>query len=180
MKRGHVDTGLHYNIDLLPTLAALLDREPRRSWDGESFAAALREGTPDRTRLSGGFAVLSRLPAFGTPRGVALHAHLPRLLPPVPEGDALSHFGGSARTARSGRGASDVCSELARCYLDWHDEMMATQPEGFFHDPMWEELHRGGPCHAHGHLAGYCGRLERTGRGWAVPLLKERHPEEFR
>lgn len=180
MKRGHVDTGLHYNIDLLPTLAALLDREPRRSWDGESFAAALREGTS----TGRDYLVVSQC-CHGCQRSVRrgewlymrtyhdfFHLFPKEMLFRISEDPHEQRDLAAERP--------DVCSELARCYLDWHDEMMATQPEGFFHDPMWEELHRGGPCHAHGHLAGYCGRLERTGRGWAVPLLKERHPEEFR
>lgn len=29
-------------------------------------------------------------------------------------------------------------------------------------------------------IGGFDERLEATGRGWAVPPLKERHPEEFR
>ena len=37
--RRHVDSGLHYNLDLAPTLAELHAREPRSSWDGRSYAS---------------------------------------------------------------------------------------------------------------------------------------------
>jgi len=59
--------------------------------------------------------------------------------------------------------------------------MMSTQPDGYYTDPMWEELliPGNGPCHAKGCLKDYIKRLEETGREWAIPLLKERHPKEF-
>jgi hypothetical protein len=31
-------------------------------------------------------------------------------------------------------------------YLAWHDDMMFTQPEGYYHDPLWEVIHRGVPA----------------------------------
>ena len=33
-QQGQVDKGLHYNIDLAPTLAEMLNKEARASWDG--------------------------------------------------------------------------------------------------------------------------------------------------
>ena len=180
MKTGHADAGLHYNIDLLPTLAELLGREPRRSWDGESFAAAIRDGAPSGRD----YLVISQC-CHGCQRSVRrgdwlyirtyhdfFHLFPKEMLFNLADDPHEQHDLAAERP--------EICAELARCYLEWHDEMMMTQPEGYFHDPMWEELHGGGPCHAHGHLARYCERLEQTGRGWAVPLLKERHPEEFR
>jgi len=38
---SHVDEGLHYNLDLAPTLAELLGQPPISRWDGESCAGAL-------------------------------------------------------------------------------------------------------------------------------------------
>jgi len=38
-------------------------------------------------------------------------------------------------------------------------------------DPLWTVIKEGGPYHARGHLRAYCERLERTGRGWAIPEL---------
>ena len=48
-----------------------------------------------------------------------------------------------------------------------------------YDDPMWREIHEGGPFHCKGYLNEYCKRLEETGRGWAVPELKKRHPHEI-
>ena len=43
-KAGSVDSGLHYSLDLLPTMAQLLGVEPWEKWDGQSFAPAVTEG----------------------------------------------------------------------------------------------------------------------------------------
>lgn len=58
--------------------------------------------------------------------------------------------------------------------------MMATMPDGYTVDPMRTVLAEDGPSHARGHLAAYCAYLEQTGRGWAIPELKRRHPGEFK
>jgi hypothetical protein len=73
----------------------------------------------------------------------------------------------------------DLCREGAWRLLRWHDEMMAGMPAGRTADPMQVVLDEGGPFHARGSLRPYCDRLEATGRGWAVPELKRRHPREF-
>ncbi|MGB9620500.1 MAG: sulfatase, partial [Armatimonadota bacterium] len=43
-KVGYVDEGLHYNLDLAPTLAELLGQQPLPAWDGRSYAPAILEG----------------------------------------------------------------------------------------------------------------------------------------
>lgn len=180
MKAGHVDTGLHYNIDLLPTLADLLGREPRRSWEGRSFAAAIQ----DAAECGREYLVVSQC-CHGCQRAVRRGEWLYlrtwhdffHLFPK----EMLFNLADDPHEQRDlAPERPDLCGKLARCYLEWHDEMMMTQPEGYFHDPLWEVLLRGGPCHAHGHLADYCERLKQTGREWAVEPLKQRHPEEFR
>ena len=40
---GSADRGLHYNLDLAPTMAEMLGVEPRPQWDGRSYAATLLE-----------------------------------------------------------------------------------------------------------------------------------------
>jgi hypothetical protein len=67
--------------------------------------------------------------------------------------------------------------EGAAQLLDWHDEMMAGSTTDV--DPMWTVMRKGGLFHARGRLRECCGYLERTGRGWAVPELKRRHPGDF-
>lgn len=181
MRAGHIDSGLHYNIDLLPTIAELLNKPSRKSWEGTSFATAITDaGFAGRDYL-----VLSQC-AHGCQRSVRWDDWLyirtyhdffhlfPRemlfnLVNDPHEQDNLAPQ------------RPDICAEAVHHYLDWHDDMMATQPEGFYHDPLWEVIHRSGaPYHAKGHLKEYCERLENSGRGWAVPLLKQEHQEEFR
>jgi hypothetical protein len=73
----------------------------------------------------------------------------------------------------------EVCREGGYRLLEWFDEMMDTQLDGYTEDPMRTVLAEGGPCHARGRLRDYCEYLEKTGRAWAVEELKERHPREF-
>ncbi len=181
MKAGHADAGLHYNIDLLPTLAELLGVSPRETWEGASYADSVRRGADcGRSQL-----VLSQC-CHGCQRSVRwgdwlyirvyhdfYHLFPREMLFNLAEDPHEQHNLADERP--------EICAEGARRYLAWLDEMMFSQPEGYFHDPLWEVLLRtGGPFHARGHLKKYCERLEETGRDWAVPLLKARHPEEFR
>ncbi|MDU7643644.1 MAG: sulfatase, partial [Clostridium perfringens] len=72
----------------------------------------------------------------------------------------------------------ELCMEGAYLLQQWHDEMMMSSESDV--DPLWTVIREGGPYHAKGHLKEYCKRLEQTGRGWAIPELKRRHPEEFK
>jgi hypothetical protein len=71
----------------------------------------------------------------------------------------------------------DVCRDAVYILNNWHDDMMATMPDNV--DPLWTVIREGGPYHPRGRLREYCERLEQTGRAWAVPELKKRHPGEF-
>ena len=74
----------------------------------------------------------------------------------------------------------EICAEAARRYLAWHDEAMATQLGGATDDPMWTVLAEGGPLHTHDRaLPDYVEFLKETGREWAIPELKARHPAAF-
>ena len=56
--------------------------------------------------------------------------------------------------------------------------MMASMPFGHTKDPMDSSLEET-PCHCRTDLPAYCKRLEETGRGASVPIIKKRHPEMF-
>lgn len=43
---GTTDDTLRYNIDLCPTVADLLGVQKAKNWDGESYAPAIKDGTP--------------------------------------------------------------------------------------------------------------------------------------
>ncbi len=99
---GLVDKGMHYNLDLAPTLAELLHIPPSARWDGKSYAPALH-GIPVRARRAGGQPVRARLPARRALWRMAVYAHLPRWVPPLPTGDAFQSGAGPARTAQPRR-----------------------------------------------------------------------------
>ncbi len=41
---GKIDTGMHYSLDLLPTLSEMLNVEKSDFWDGVSFVDELNSG----------------------------------------------------------------------------------------------------------------------------------------
>ena len=176
---GAVDAGLHYHLDLAPTMAELLGVEPRPQWDGQSFAAALLEGKDaGRTELilSQCAHVCQRSVRFGPWLYLRTYHDGYHLFPRemLFDVEADPHEQRDLAPARP-----DLCREAAWRLLAWHDAMMRTMPEGYDTDPLWTVLKEGGPEHARGHLAAYCARLEATGRAWAIPELKRRHPREF-
>jgi predicted ATPase len=70
----------------------------------------------------------------------------------------------------------ETVATARRTLAQWREDMLRKSPQG---DPLETVLEEGGPCHAKGSLRTYCKRLEETGRGWAVPELRRRHPGEF-
>lgn len=178
-KPGHVDTGLHYQLDLAPTLADLLGQHKIPAWDGSSYAPAITRGSD----CGRDYLVLSQC-AHTCQRGVRFrewlymrtyhdfyHLWPDEMLFDVDNDPHERHNLAPERP--------DICGEAARYLTEWHAAMMATMPPGCDVDPLWTVMKEGGPAHARGRLERYCEFLERTGRGWAVPELKKKHPREF-
>ncbi len=176
---GQADPGLHYNLDLLPTLAELLSVEPSSDWDGRSYAGTILRGE-DTGRE---FLVVSQC-AHVCQRGVRFgpwmyvrtyhdgyHLFPREMLFDIIE-DPHEQFDLAPKRP-------DICREAVYRLNDWHDEMMARMAPHCDVDPLWTVIHEGGPYHARGHLPKYCERLEATGRGHHVAELKRRHPREF-
>lgn len=174
---GSRNGGLHYNLDLAPTLAEMCDFEARSFWDGESFAAAL-VGDADCGRddlvISQCCHGQQRAVRFGDWIYIRTYHDFFHLWPKEMLFNVVEDPHQQRNLAES---RPDICNEAARRYLDWHDQMMTTSPSDT--DPLWTVTREGGPFHSRGALPRYCQRLEETGRGWAVAKLKERHPEEF-
>lgn len=179
-KSGHVDNGFHYNLDLPPTLAELLGKPPMPRWDGESYAPAIMKGQ----NCGREYLVISQC-AHTCQRSVRFgpwlymktyhdfyHLWPDEMLYNVESDPHLQHDVAKKNPA--------VCHQAAYYYLQWHDQMMKTMPDGYDTDPLWTVMKEGGPAHSRGRLAKYCEFLEQTGRGWAIPELKKRHPQEFR
>ena len=175
--KGHVDNGLHYNLDLSPTLGDLFGKERMPSWDGQSYApTVLRAESCGRE-----FLVLSQC-AHVCQRSVRMGDWLYmrtyhdgfHLFPD----EMLYNLEDDPHEQRNVADTRpDVCKDAVYRLNQWHDAMMKSMP--YDADPLWTVIKEGGPLHAKGHLPKYCERLEQTGRGWAVPELKRRHPYEF-
>lgn len=174
---GHVDTGLHYNLDLTPTLAELLEQPPRSQWDGRSYAAAVAESADcgrENLVVSQCAHVCQRGVRFGpwmyvrTYHG-GFHLFPKEMLFNIEEDPHEQHDLAPDRP--------DLCREAVHILSEWHDDRMATMPDAV--DPLWTVIREGGPHHARGQLPDYCERLKKTERAWAILELKKRHPQEF-
>jgi len=171
---GQVDEGLHYNLDLAPTLAELFGSQARTEWQGQSYARSLTEGAD-----TGQEALVLGQCCHGAMRSVRFgpwmyirtvhdfyHLHPREMLFNVAE-DPHEQTDLAERRP-------EICAQGARIMLNWHEDMMRQMPDAV--DPLWTVMREGGPLHSRGQLAEYCKRLEATGRGQYVEELKERHP----
>ncbi len=177
MQQGLVHEGLHYHLDLLPTLADMLDMPAMPQWDGESFAPVLKEGAPDGRDflvVSQCAHVVQRSVRFGDWMYVrsyhdGFHLFDKEMLFNLTE-DPHEQVNVAAQN-------KSVCMEAVYYLNDWHDEMMSRS--GDDRDPLWTVMKEGGPFHARGFLENYIDRLETTGRSKQAEALKLKHPQEF-
>ena len=187
--KGVVDEALHYNVDFTPTLVEMIGGESRPIWDGKSFAATVRQGTTDghdQLIISQCAHVCQRSVRFNEgEHRLAIHADLPRRLPPVPRRDALRPGDGPARAGRRGGGAprrgagGGVPPEPLARGADAEDAAGQGRPLVDRH------RRRRGPFHASKRKSagqprsfeGYLERLEKTGRAAGAQKLRERHPD---
>ncbi len=181
-KKGIKDSGFHYNLDLLPTVCDLLDVEKCEIWDGQSYAETLLDGTDTgREEL-----VLSQC-AHVCQRSVrwdkylymrtyndGMHPHYDtEMLFDLEKDPHEQNNLAKVEPGITALGASKL--------LNWHQQMMDSQPFGFTEDPMMKVLTEGGPQHCNpnnvaGKAAGYIQRLKDTGRGEWIDEIYKRHP----
>ncbi|MCC5840369.1 MAG: sulfatase [Opitutales bacterium] len=174
VRAGAVDEGLHYALDLAPTLMDLIgagDRSP--SWDGQSYARALTEGEPcdrDFLVLSQCAHVCQRSVRFGPWLYIRTYHDGYHLFPREMLFDVETDPHEQHDLAET---RPEICREAAARLLDWHDAQMHRSTSNV--DPLWTVMREGGPFHARGALARYCEHLRKTGREWAIPELTRRH-----
>lgn len=177
MQEGIVDKGLHYHLDLPPTIAELLGRQPMPSWDGASYAKVLRSGEEagrEYLVVSQCAHVCQRSVRFGDWLYIRTYHDGYHLF----DKEMLYHLGDDPHEQINlAAERPDLCREAVYWLNDWHDRMMASMP--YDTDPLWTVMKEGGPYHAKGSLPRYLERLEQTGRGDAVPELIRRHPREL-
>lgn len=177
---GAVDTGLHYNIDMAPTLADLLKGERQDLWDGESFAEAVTSaGGPGRSELilSQCAHVCQRAVRFDHWMYIRTYHDGYRLYPKemLFDLDADPH-----ELHDVSNDHPMTCREAVYRLSNWHDEMMATMPRPYDNDPLWTVMQEGGPMHTWGALEDYCERLKVTNRGEGAELLWEKYQGQYR
>ena len=170
---GSTDNALHYNIDLVPTMAELLDTLRCEKWDGASYAETITESKPCGHK----YLVLSQM-AHVCQRSVrfddwlyirtyhdGLHLFDKEMLFNLKEDPHEQHNLAKEEEA--------ACLRGAKYLLDWFDNMMLTSDSQI--DPMQTVLKEGGPSHSRGQLERYCAWLEETGRAEGAALLRKRH-----
>jgi choline-sulfatase len=180
---GGTDLGLHYNLDLIPTLADLLGRPSAARWDGQSFAQAILPQTAsDKPVQDAGrpYLVISQC-AHVCQRSVrwgpwlymrtyhcGYHLFPDEMLYNLEQDP---HLQNDLATTHA-----EICQRCGYLLLEWQDEMQAGMPDGYTVDPMHTVMEEGGPTHAlGGHLPGYLARLRATGRAHHAETLERRY-----
>ncbi len=167
--------GLHYQIDVAATLLELAGASVPASWDGRSFADALRSGL-DPVRP---FLVLTQ-GAWTAQRGIRFDDWL--CLRTYHDGyhgfpDTLL-FDVAADPHEQRDLAAQRPEVVARALAlleEWHADAMKSSSDGV--DPLWTVLREGGPWHVRGQLPAYLARLRDTGRAAHAERLAARWPE---
>jgi len=175
--KGHTDTGLHYNLDLAPTLAELLGRKPALRWYGQSYAPAVSDGEDcGRDYLVVGQCthVCQRGVRFGDWMYTRTYHDGYHLFPR----EMLFNVANDPHEQYDiAEDQKEICAQAAHTLMEWHDEIMLTSDSEV--DPLWTVMREGGPAMTRGHLTEYIKRLEETGRGEAAKELRRRHPNEL-
>lgn len=170
-----VNDNLHYNIDLAPTMAELLNTPKHSKWDGKSFAGTLTNAE----ECGHEYLVLSQM-AHVCQRSVrwgdwlyirtyhdGLHLFDKEMLFNLKED---KHQQNDVKNEYP-----EICAKCAKHLLDWHDNMMSSSDHHV--DPMWLVMSEGGPHHAVNRLESYVERLKNTGRKKGADELLTRHLE---
>jgi len=186
-KSGHVDEGLHYNIDWAPTVMELLGRDRNDLWDGESYASTILNGADagrDDLVISQCCHVCQRSVRWNSGDKQWLYMRTYHdgfhLFPqemlydlasdPYEQNDVAAEY-------------PDVCRDGAWRLARWHDGQMwkMSQHASDVVDPMWTVIREGGPFHARHEpyeqspLRNYLPRLEATGRKDGADALREKY-----
>ncbi|MBP8989991.1 MAG: sulfatase [Clostridia bacterium] len=176
-KQRHFDHGLHYNLDLLPTLAELLEQKSSPRWDGQSFASTILAGADSgRPYLVLGQCahVCQRSVRFGPWLYLRTYHDGYHLFPD----EMLFNLNEDPYEQRNlAKQEQNLCCQAVYHLNQWHDEMMRTMETPI--DPLWTVMKEGGPFHTKGQLRAYLHYLQHTGRRYAVSELIRRHPEEL-
>ncbi len=173
LEGGRVDDGLHYNADLPPTLSEMLGQRIPERWDGQSFAATLRDSVfAGRDYLVVSQCAWSCQRAVRFDRWMLIRTYHDGLknYPPVMLYDI-------EKDPHELVDLADAHPEIVHQGLalleQWQAEMMTISESQV--DPLWTVMREGGPFHTRGWLLAYCQRLRDSGRERYAQALLARH-----
>jgi len=177
-KQGYVNAGLHYNLDLAPTLAELHEREPMASWDGQSYARTIRQGEE-----TGRPELIVSTCAGTCQRSVRFDQwHYIRTYHDgynrFPQEMLFDVEHDPYELVNLAEARHDICAEAVHRLSGWHDAMMQAMPLGVSDDPLWTVIREGGPSHVRHQLKVYLEQLEQEGHDEEAAELRRRHPTE--
>ncbi|MCD8011721.1 MAG: sulfatase-like hydrolase/transferase [Lachnospiraceae bacterium] len=172
-KQGHVDRGLHYQLDLTPTVADLLGVEKADYWDGKSLKENILEGKQSGREslvLSQMAHVCQRSARFGDWLYIRTYHDGFHLF----DNEMLYHVSEDVHEQKDVKeDFPQICALGAKIILDWHDRAMLESSD--FRDPMWTVLQENGPYHTWNSLPDYIKRLEQTDRAEGARRLREKY-----
>lgn len=172
-QKNHKDNGLHYNIDLVPTMAELLGIEKSSNWDGTSYAQSIISGEytgRDSLVISQLAHVCQRSAIFDGWLYVRTYHDGYHLF----DEEMLFNLKDDLYEQHDVKeNHPEICQKGAKIILDWHDKMMKNSCSVI--DPLWTVMSEGGPFHARGRLEEYLTRLENTGRSEGAEKLRKKY-----
>ena len=179
-KTGHVDNGLHYNLDLAPTLAGLFGPESpewdgKILWDGTSYRDAIIEGSEcsrDYIVISQGAHVCQR----GVRWGDWLYLRtFHDGYHPFYKDEMLYNIKEDPHELNEVSAENpEIVKQGAAFLADWTERMKATNPEGYGDEDPMDIVLKQHPEHAMPyHLEEYLPRLEATGRAEGAAELRK-------
>jgi len=179
---GKVDTGLHYSLDLAPTLMDMLGGETPDIWDGQSFADTIRTGKPQSREdlvISQCCHVCQRSVRFGDWLYMRTYHDGFHLFPQ----EMLFNLADDIHEQNDlAAQHPELCREGAWRLARWHDaqmQKMAIYCSDVI-DPLWTVVREGGPYHAqhdgqNSQLPKYIQRLEATNRADGAAALRRKY-----
>ena len=173
--KGITDNEFHYNIDLVPTMAELLDLPVREQWDGKSYAQTVKSGVKsghDSLVISQMAHVCQRSARFGDWLYMRTYHDGYHLF----EKEMLFNIVLDPYETRDVKAENpDICHKGAKIILDWQDDMMMKS--SYIEDPLWRVMKEKGPFHAWKEnlvRSNYLEKLEKTGRAEGAEILRKR------
>jgi arylsulfatase A-like enzyme len=161
-----VQSGLHYQIDVMATVLELFGAAVPERWDGLSFADELTAGdAAGRAHLVLSHAAWTAQRAVRFDRWICIRTYFDAYH--GYDGVMLFDLADDPHQQRNRAAEHPDLVTLAFSRLEeWGADALSRSPTGT--DPLWAVLRDGGPWHARVDLDWYLRRLRHTGRaGWA-------------